>query len=382
MKRILSLTIVGLILAGTAFTTAAEETDSLSGTKDKLESVEKRLESAEKKIARSEAIEITILGSMETLDREISRAKKNISNLRSEERALIVRIQESERSLKRISREQEAIAQRLIERAVSLYKAGHVGYLKVIFEANGVEDLERRSFYLKKLAEQDSSLFARATEIKLQEKRQNDLLHTSKSKLTFTRRDLEETLAVLARKKSSKSLLLAAVRDEKDKNSRLRRELEDSAKRLIKLLEALELQAETGQSAFATLKGSIKRPVSGRIITDFGRNRNERFDTFTLSRGVTIQSAEGTPIRSVYKGQVIFADWFRGYGKIVILDHGGGYYTLYGHLSQIRVENGQEVLTDTIIGYVGDSGSLKGPALYFEIRHHGKPVDPNPWFSG
>jgi septal ring factor EnvC (AmiA/AmiB activator) len=130
------------------------------------------------------------------------------------------------------------------------------------------------------------------------------------------------------------------------------------------------------------LKGGLKPPVSGKIIVDFGRNRNDRFNTYTLSRGITIQSAEGTPVKSVYRGKVLFADWFRGYGRIIILDHGGGYYTLYGHLSALHVEVGREIEADEVIGLAGDSGSLEGPALYFEIRYHGKPVDPKPWLAG
>ena len=117
-------------------------------------------------------------------------------------------------------------------------------------------------------------------------------------------------------------------------------------------------------------------------MVSFGRNRSERFGTYTLSNGITIQSAEGTPVRSVYGGRVVFAKWLRGYGRIIIIYHGGDYYSLYGHLAEFKIEIGQEVEPDKVIGLVGDSGSLEGAALYFEIRHHGKPVDPDPWFSG
>ena len=100
------------------------------------------------------------------------------------------------------------------------------------------------------------------------------------------------------------------------------------------------------------------------MIRSFGRNRTGRFNTYTLSNGITVKSAEGTPVRAVYGGKVIFADWFSGYGRIIIVDHGGGYYTLYGHLSELKVTVGEEVEADAIIGLVGDSGSLEGSALF------------------
>lgn len=382
MRRSLVIPFVALVVLMAPAARSEGPSGDIEGAKEKLENIQKRMGTAQERIKESEKRERSILGSIEALDREIGSARRKIRDLNTRERDLKEGISASESRIRDIRRQREKTAGWLSLRSAALYKAGRLSYLRIILNSTGIEDLQRRSYYLKMLAESDSELFNLSTELYKSQQSQVEALKSAKDQLISTRRDQEESLAVLARKKREKDLILAAARDQKDKNATLLRELESSASHLEKMLSALELQAKTGESAFATLKGSLKKPVSGKVVRSFGRNRTGRFNTYTISNGVTIQSAEGTPIRSVYSGKVIFADWFSGYGRIIILDHGGGYYTLYGHLSELKVAAGDDIEADRIIGLVGDSGSLEGPALYFEIRLHGKPVNPSPWFKG
>ncbi len=378
MRRILPVFFIFVLVVPSSFA-AEDDTSSLMERKEELRAVEDKKDAAEEKVRESRKKEKTVLGELEALDREIGRAKRRIRDLRRDEQDLLVQISRTEDNLAGIARDRELARDRLMVRSTALYKAGNVSYLKVILGSNGIEDFEHRLFYLRKIAEHDLALFNQAAVLFNREKQEQDKLLEESDRLKSTRRNLEKDLSSLARRKHSRDLLLASARDKKEKYTRLIRELELSSARLITLIDALSRQAETGDSAFPMLKGALKSPVSGQIVVDFGKNRNARFNTYTLSSGITIRSAEGTPVRSVYKGKTLFADWFRGYGRIIILDHGSGYYTLYGHLSAIHVEVGQEVDTDELIGLAGDSGSLEGAALYFEIRHHGKPIDPRPW---
>lgn len=382
MKGFFLNLILALFIALVPAARADDPSGTIDSTQEELEGIQKRMGTEQRKIRKSEKKERSILGDLDTLDREIARIRSKVRALGSQERTLKGEITDSENKLRDIRKQREKTAGWLSMRSAALYKAGHLSYLKVMLSSAGMEDIQRRSYYLKILAENDSELFNLSTELYLNEKRQVEALRSSKASLVSTLRDQEENLAVLARKKRDKDLLLAAARDKKEKHATLLTELESSASHLKKLLEALQLQVKTGESAFPTLKGSLKRPVSGKVVKSYGKNRTGRFNTYTLSNGVTIQSAEGTPIRSVYGGKVIFADWFSGYGRIIIVDHGGGYYTLYGHLSELKAGMGHLVEADEVIGLVGDSGSLEGPALYFEIRYHGRPIDPGPWFKG
>lgn len=379
-QRITIAALLILFFAPTSLPARDVET-SLENQRKKLEVIEKKMTTAEERIERSRKKEVTILGSLEALDRDISSKRRSVKKLKKKEITLKKAIALSEDRLDTIREERELARRRLAARAVALYKAGNVRYLKVILDSDGIEDIQRRHHYLTRVMEYDSELFARSASLYEEERNEVVRLRSDKEQLVSTRRSLEGDLAGLSRRKRKRDILLAQARNTRDRYTRLLAELEESSNRLIQLIEALQRQAQTGDSAFPQLKGGLTPPVSGKIIVDFGRNRNARFNTFTLSRGITIKSAEGTPVRAVYRGKVLFADWFRGYGRIIIIDHGGGYYTLYGHLSDLLVQVGQDLESNDIIGLAGDSGSLEGPALYFEIRHHGKPVDPKPWLA-
>ena len=134
-------------------------------------------------------------------------------------------------------------------------------------------------------------------------------------------------------------------------------------------------------SGFARLKGRLPRPAEGRIATGFGRVVNPRFRTVTVHNGVDIAAARGEQVRAVAPGRVVHAGWFKGYGNLVIVDHGEGFHTLVAHLDAMSAAAGEDVEAGAPLGTAGDSGSLEGPLLYFELREKGRPVDPRPWLA-
>jgi murein DD-endopeptidase MepM/ murein hydrolase activator NlpD len=117
-------------------------------------------------------------------------------------------------------------------------------------------------------------------------------------------------------------------------------------------------------------------PASGRVEEKFGPRIDPNFGTKTMHKGVDINARMGQPVRAVAGGQIAFADWFRGYGNLVIIDHNNGYYTLYAHLDRMDKSAGEDVKKGQVIGTVGETGSLKGSFLYFELRFHTQAVDP------
>jgi septal ring factor EnvC (AmiA/AmiB activator) len=120
-------------------------------------------------------------------------------------------------------------------------------------------------------------------------------------------------------------------------------------------------------------------PVDGKIITKFGPFRNEDFNVMNFRSGIDIQADRGEPVRAVHGGKVLYAGWFKGYGNMIIIDHGGSYYTVYANNEELFKEEGSAVEAGEVIATVGDTGSSLGPKLYFELRYHGKPVDPMEW---
>ena len=130
---------------------------------------------------------------------------------------------------------------------------------------------------------------------------------------------------------------------------------------------------------FSSQKGRMNLPVKGHIIESYGKHKHPEFNSFTFSKGLSISASPGTEIKAIYEGTVIFADYFKGFGNMMVVDHGGGYFSLYAHASRLAKKVGAEVARHETIGAVGDVDSSKGSILYFEIRQQGKPVDPAGW---
>lgn len=173
--------------------------------------------------------------------------------------------------------------------------------------------------------------------------------------------------------------LLASVSAEQNRMSRLIADLEQSEKELAGMVNDLQPSAAT--SGFRARKGQLTFPTEGTVEVGFGKVVNPRFNTVTVQKGIDIRAAEGAPVRAVSSGTVVYAGWLKGYGNLVILDHGGNYHSLYAHLANLEVEAGNEVEESVSLGQVGDTGSLKGSYLYFEIRKSGQAVDPLPWLA-
>lgn len=176
--------------------------------------------------------------------------------------------------------------------------------------------------------------------------------------------------------RQTRAALLATLRGERRLAERL------AAARTARL-DALPLTADPpGQSDFAAHRGRLTPPVPGRLAAPFGRATDPELGTVTFNTGVTLDAPYGTPVRAVHRGRVVYSGWYKGFGNLVIIDHGDDYHTLYGHLSAIRRARGEVVDAGTIIGEVGDAGSLRGPQLHFELRARRHPVDPLPWLRG
>lgn len=153
--------------------------------------------------------------------------------------------------------------------------------------------------------------------------------------------------------------------------------LEKLVRELRRALERIEKFPTDSKDAFAKLRGKLAWPVSGKLLASFGQVRagGVKWD------GMLVSGAQGTPVRAVYHGRVVYADWLSGLGLLTIIDHGDGYLSLYGHNERLYKEVGEKVTAGDTIATVGDSGGRQTPALYFEIRKAGRPVDPRPWFK-
>ena len=261
---------------------------------------------------------------------------------------------------------------------------------QIFFSSHSYGDFLNRRYYW-------ASILGLDRELVEDFRKKQSLLGTYREQLQGDQRDLQAWKGEAERKRAEirqdrlqKTKLLESVRGEKRIHLAAIKELETASVHLQTLVERLEKEIRGKAKAeasipsgkgFGKFRGKLALPVEGRILSNFGRNENPKFNTFTVQKGIEIEAPLGTVIKAVYAGRVLYADWFKGYGKILIIDHGEGYYTLSGHASALLKNVGEVVQEGEIIALVGDTGSLKGACLYFEIRQRGKPLDPLEWLG-
>ena len=216
--------------------------------------------------------------------------------------------------------------------------------------------------FVARIAELDAELEAEQARLADLETRQRGEVE----RLDKARAERGEVLASLTAEARSRAASL----------DRLRREQAALEKLLRELRRAIEKFPSDSKSPFARMRGKLAWPTTGRVIARYGQTRagGLKWD------GVLLSTTRGAPVRAVYHGRVIYADWLAGLGLLVILDHGDGYLSLYGHNEQIYRKVGERVTAGDPVAAAGDTGGRSSPELYFEIRRAGRPVSPIPWF--
>jgi len=163
--------------------------------------------------------------------------------------------------------------------------------------------------------------------------------------------------------------------------------LDQAENRKETLLEKLERRSQIAagnikkRTTDAFRRGALLWPADGDLVGFFGRQKHPTFDTYVRKKGIEIASKEGSAIWAVSGGEVVYADWLRGYGLVVIVDHGNNYFTFYAHASKLLVKEGATVAKGAVLGETGSSGLTNRNVLYFELRKGTKPVNPLRWLA-
>jgi septal ring factor EnvC (AmiA/AmiB activator) len=273
-----------------------------------------------------------------------------------------------------------------IERTVvTLYKFGRVDFFQFLLKARDIETYASESKNLSFLARNQDHIvteyLASLEELRAAgsalESKQRDLAAMARA-ANLKRRELETE----ARKSVT---LVQEIRRNQTTYQQTLKELSESAEELQKLMAKIISQEWVLPASWVPLyerKGRLTWPIEGRIITAFGYERHPDFNTVVQNKGVEISPGkEKSLILSIHPGKIVYADYFQGYGNLLIINHGMTYYTLYGHCSEFLVAVGDMVRSGQPVAVVGDTGSLKGECLYFEIRYKTKALDPLQWLK-
>jgi len=344
----------------------------------RLSRIRSRKEALSRDLAKLRGQEKSLLGDVERLELEVRLRGEQLRETQIVLQRTNEEIQRSSSRLKELEASLAAARPALAARARALYKLGELSYLRLLLSVERPSDAITGYRFVSALARRDKEKIAgfRSDLMALGATRAE--LEARAQQAAVLRVDLGRARAALDADRKKKSALLTSLVEKKEVHAAYLQELEDAEGKLTQLLGGL-VQGDVSLP-IAAFRGTLRWPVAGPVRTTFGRHKHPKFETYTVQNGIEIAVPADTPVGAVHEGTVVFADLFRGYGLMVVLDHGDKHHTLYAHLAEVRAAPGARVAAGELIGTVG-STSLGGPGLYFEVRREGRPQDPIEWLD-
>lgn len=314
---------------------------------------------------------------VQRLDKQIADVANQLAKLNDALQQTQQRINDLEQQQRQLVAEQEQQQQWLAKQVDMAYRIGEHDLLKLILNQEEPAELERLHGYygyfnrarLAKLAE------LKATQAELERVRTQ--VADEQQALATQRQQQEQQRQRLAEQKAQQQKLVRQLNQEQQQDQSRVAQLEQDQRELEEVLAAIiaALRDEPQLEGLTQLKGKLSWPAQGQVQRLFGRSRSGGVKW----KGILIDAAEGSPVKAIADGRVIYANWMRGFGLLLVLDHGDGYMSLYGHNQTILPNVGEVVRRGEDIARVGQSGGRETPALYFEIRVKGDPVNPTQW---
>ena len=389
-----------------------------AGVKEDLQGLKKQIKEKNLLIKKTQKVETKVSGELQQIQKSLAEKQSSLvalgRDLAGVEKGIDKTLQDIERE--RLDAEKKRV--QINRRVAALYKGGDTGNLRVFFSSESFPQMTENLRYMRSVLENDRKLFEQYNQNLERLKQLKLRLEQDAARKEGIRRSMEAKKREIEQEKTRKASYLVQVRQDKQGHLASLKELQANAQRLQSMFARLEAQKRKAYNAeqarlkreqskgaagkgkqgkspqnvqrpppqvpnqgLGAQRGRLSLPVKGNIIDRFGRHKHPDFDSFTVSNGISVAAPAGTPIRAVFDGEVIFADYFKGYGNMMIVDHGGGFFSLYAHASSLAKRVGSKVAKNDVLASVGASDSSKGPMLYFEIRYQGRPVDPAPWFQ-
>ena len=344
--------------------------------------IQEKIDEEKRKLSAAQEREASVLNELDDVSKRLNIAETDLrkyrSGLRQTESAISSVTIEMERIKRSLERQKNWIRRKLR----TMNRLGYGGdVLTQVLSTEDMAQLMRTWKYLEHITLYEQKV--------LKTYRENILkLDTEQKKLEGlraefqTRQDrVKSKETELAEKKREKETILHSVRTEKATRQKMISELKEASRRMLEIIRESTKTDDYEGKGFTQLKGKLLWPADGKIAIPYGSHKDPQFDTPVFRNGIHIQTDGAGDARAVYGGKVIFAEWFKGFGQLVIINHGSGYHSLYGNLAEIFSKVGDIIKEKQVIGKVGTSGVLNAQGIYFEIRYKGKPLDPAQWLK-
>jgi septal ring factor EnvC (AmiA/AmiB activator) len=345
----------------------------------RLEALQEEMKRLQGEMAGLALRERGLLGDVARIDTEIALRRAELEDVSLRLRDTEERIDAGLRELTTIKAGQARRAPLLASRIREIYKRGAAGSLMRLMGPMGSVERLDGFRYATYLSRRDAGQLAawRDGERLLAEEQAG--LSVERARLSTLRSQAARKEEALTAGRAARANLLARIRGDREQHEKAFGELEEAARRLGRLVDSFEGNPAHVALDVRKFRGLLDWPAEGAVSAKFGTVVHPRFKTEVPHPGLDIDAPQGRPFKTIFDGRVAFAAPLAGYGLTAVVDHGNGVVSIYAHAEVLVVEAGQEVVRGQEMGRVGDSGSLRGPYLYFELRDSGKPVDPSVW---
>ena len=360
---------------------------------DAINKMKNEIEELSSKLRKTNIIETTTSKRIINLDEELALINKLIQSLKKEEDATKNKINIFKKDIKKKENELNTMRDRYEQRVVNTYLIGRVSDLEKVLSSTSWRQAIYRTQYLKIISSIEQKMTNEIEHLLLMINKDKLKLESLLRQSISLKRDKQKQMSSLRKMRIKREKELTRIRQDKSALANYLQEKAAGVKQLETIIKKVledkvrferEDRIRQQQEALKTkefnfLKGQLPWPTEGRVISKFGKQWNAQLKTTTDNPGIDIKGQPGSPIRSTVSGVVTTVTYIRGYGTTIIIDHGGGFYTVYSHVTNIQTHVDSEVRSGDVIAYMGDSGSINGSKLHFEVWGKGQKLDPEKW---
>ena len=356
------------------------------------------------KILGSKKKERNLLGELEKIEEELQAQKKILPVLKAKSEKQELLLTEKQEYLSQVLTEKKAHQVHVKNRLASYYRMGSTGLLNILFSSESLPDLLKFKEYFSIMVQHDHVIIQQYLAQINESNKAREEHAREKLRLMKLAAELDEKEKQLSRMRQEKNFLLKQVNTEKHLYAQAVKEIEEAVADLASTLHKIQTVSTVPKGStpstgfietekkkipetpapiegFPGQKGLLDPPVSGRVFTLFGQEVKGKFDTSTISNGIDIMVKKDTDITAVYDGKIIHSGYMRGYGNLIIIDHGQQYFSLLSRAAVFSKKEGTKVKTREVIGKTGEGDPLYGGGLHFEIRKGSTPEDPLLWLK-
>jgi murein hydrolase activator len=330
--------------------------------------------------------EAAVLNVLNKIDITLSTSKNQILVYELELSELEKELQKAQKLSGELEKKVDSLNEYAKKRLVAIYKMNNLGNLSMVASADSFSEFLFRKKALERIFTHDQEILITLIQDQTQLNEVLGEIKIRQERKLVLEKELKHQIANMVLERKKRGVILSEIKRKKSLEQDLVEAYRQAAVILDNTIATLRAEIDeagvtkfTSGKSFDTFKGLLNVPVNGTITTQFGSYRDKRLNLERFNSGISVRADRGEPIYAVKDGMILYAGWFKGYGKMIIIDHGQHYYTVYAHAEELFKDKGDSVESGEVIATVGDSGSISGPVLYFEVRHYGKPVDPLEW---